>query len=106
MRARDSQVFTVFGRAYFEESRGDRFLQEPKKGLTGKIAALLGVLLIGIIDRRCGHGNKQPELFARGIRRSDAADDPLHRQASRHRRIRRSPLLTEQPFLQARARPS
>ena len=39
MRARDS---------YFEESRGDRFLQEPKKGLTGKIAALLGVLLIGI----------------------------------------------------------
>ena len=48
MRARDSQVFTVFGRAYFEESRGDRFLQEPKKGLTGKIAALLGVLLIGI----------------------------------------------------------
>ena len=48
MRARDSQVFTVFGRAYFEESRADRFLQEPKKGLTGKIAALLGVLLIGI----------------------------------------------------------
>ena len=48
MRARDSQVFTVFGGAYFEESRGDRFLQEPKKGLTGKIAALLGVLLIGI----------------------------------------------------------
>jgi hypothetical protein len=49
MRARDSQVFTVFGRAYFAESRGDRFLQEPKKGLTSKVAALLGVLLIGIM---------------------------------------------------------
>jgi hypothetical protein len=47
MRPRDSQVFTVFGGAYLAENRGDRFPQEPKKGLTGKAAALLGVLLIG-----------------------------------------------------------
>jgi hypothetical protein len=48
MRPQENQVFTIFGGAYTEENRGDRFLQEPKKGLTGKIAALLGVLLIGI----------------------------------------------------------
>lgn len=47
MRARDSQVFTVFGGAYLEENRGDRIPQEPKKGVTRKVAALLGVLLIG-----------------------------------------------------------
>ena len=49
MRARDSQFFTDFGRANFAESPGDRFLQEPKKDLTSKVAALLGVLLIGIM---------------------------------------------------------
>jgi hypothetical protein len=45
MRAHDSQVFTVFGGAYVPESRGDRFPQQPKKGVSGKVAALL--LLIG-----------------------------------------------------------
>ena len=44
MRARDS--YFRLGEPIREA--GDRFLQEPKKGLTGKIAALLGVLLIGI----------------------------------------------------------
>ena len=47
MRPDENQVFTVFGGAYLAESRGDRFPQGPKKGLTGKVAALLGVLLIG-----------------------------------------------------------
>ena len=47
MRDRHSQVFTVFGGAYIAENRGDRFPQDPKKCLTGKVAALLGVLLIG-----------------------------------------------------------
>lgn len=47
MRARDSQAFTVFGGACLAENRGDRFPQAPKKGLSGKVLALLGVLLSG-----------------------------------------------------------
>jgi len=43
----ENQVFTVFGGAYLEESGGGRSAQQPKKGLTRKVAALLGVLLIG-----------------------------------------------------------
>ncbi len=47
MGAHDRQVFTVFGGTYLAESRGDRFPQEPKRGSAGKVAALLGVLLMG-----------------------------------------------------------
>jgi hypothetical protein len=47
MRDHDSQIFTAFGGAYLGQKRGDRIPQKPKKGFSGKIAALLGVLLIG-----------------------------------------------------------
>ena len=43
----ENQVFTVFGGAYLEASGDDRSAQQPKKGVTRKVAALLAVLLIG-----------------------------------------------------------
>src|SRR5215212_2593568 len=98
MRDHDSQIFTAFGGAYLGQKRGDRIPQKPKKGFSGKIAALLGVLLIGATTAVAATAiSQQPERLAWGIRHSDAAHDPLHRQTSRHRGIRRSPLLTERP---------
>lgn len=48
MRDHHSPVFTVFGGTYVAENRADRVPHEPKKGSTGLVTALLGVLLIGV----------------------------------------------------------